>query len=65
MAYIRDVHDPLNIIAQISEILFQYILHDIAAEVADMGKVVYRRAAGVHFNLSRFVGNQLLLGSGQ
>ena len=58
MADVGDVHDALDRIPGVTQILFQHILHDIAAEVADMGKMIDRGAAGVHFDQFRVVGDE-------
>ena len=65
VAHIGDIHDTLYVIAQITQGFFQHILHNIGAEVADVGVVVYRRAAGVHFHLVRVVGYKQLFFVGQ
>ena len=61
MAYVGDVHDPVHIVAHIAQVLLQHILHDVAAEVADVGKVIHRGAAGIHLHVARRVGPELLL----
>ena len=62
MADVGDIHDALDVVARVAPVLLQHVLHDVAAEVADVGKVVDRRAAGVHFHDVRMVGlKQLLL----
>ena len=58
MAYVRDVHHPLHGIAQIPQALFQHILHDIGAQVADVGIVIHRGAAGVHLHMAGGVGDE-------
>ena len=65
MANVGDVHDPLDVVAQVPQGLFQHILHDIGAQVADVGIVVHRGAAGVHFHQIGVVGNEQLLFMGQ
>ena len=66
MAYIRDVHDAVDAVAGVAQEFFQHILHDVAAEVADMGEVIHRGAAGVHFHVAGGVGGKfsLFVGSG-
>ena len=46
--------------------LLQYVLHDVGAQVADVGEVVDGGAAGVHFHPAGGVGAELLffVGSG-
>ena len=58
---IRDVHHAFDRIAEIAQALFQHVLHDIAAQVADVRKVIDRRSAGVHFHKGRIVGNKQFL----
>ena len=65
MADVSDVHDPLDVIAQIPQGLFQHIFHNVGAQVADVGVMVHRGAAGVHFHQIRVVGNKQLLFMGQ
>jgi len=65
MADVGDVHDALDRIPGVTQILFQHILHDIAAEVADMGKMIDRGAAGVHFDQLRVVGDEFFFFMGR
>ena len=64
VAHIGDVHHPLDVVALIAQELLEHILHDIAAQVADMGKVVNGRAAGVHLHNIRMVRDKLLFFAG-
>ncbi|MPM45711.1 hypothetical protein SDC9_92402 [bioreactor metagenome] len=50
MAHIGDIHDTLDVVPGVPQILFQHVLHDIAAQVSDVGKVIDCGAAGVHFH---------------
>ena len=50
MADVRDVHHALDGIAHVAQALFEHVLHNIAAQVADVGEVIDRRAAGIHFD---------------
>ena len=59
VSHVRDVHDALNRVADVAQILFQHILHDIAAEIADVREVIDRGAAGVHFDELRVIGDKL------
>ena len=61
MPDVRDVHDALDVVAQIAQALFQHVLHDIAAQIADVGIVVDRRAAGIHFDDVGVVRHEQLL----
>ena len=65
MAHIGDVHDTLDIVALIAQSLFQHIFHNVGAQVANMGIVIDRRAAGVHFDDARIVGDKFFLFAGQ
>ena len=58
--HVGDVHDPLDVVAQVTQVLLQHILHDVGAQVADVGVVIDRRAAGVHLYDVRVVGNEFL-----
>ena len=64
MAHVGDVHDALDVVALIAQGLFQHVLHDVAAQIADVGKVIDRRAAGVHLDDIGVVGNEQFLFSG-
>ena len=66
VAHVRDVHDTVDAVAGIAQELFQHVLHDIAAEVADVGEVIHRGAAGIHFHMAGGVGGEFsfLMGSG-
>ena len=61
MADIRDIHNALHGIARVTEVFFQHILHDIAAQIADVCKVIDRRAAGIHFDQLRVIGDKFFL----
>ena len=61
MADVCDVHDALHGIARVAEVFFQHILHDIAAQIANMRKVIDRRAAGIHFDQLRVIGDKFFL----
>ena len=62
---VGDVHDAGHVISAVTEGLFQNVLHDIRTEVADMGKMINRRTAGIHFYLAGLVGNKILDGFGK
>ena len=64
VSHVGDVHDAGDVIARIAEQLLQHVLHDIAAQIADVSKVVHCGAAGVHGHLARLMGDKLLLGVG-
>ena len=65
MSYIGDIHYSLHIIADIAQILFEDILHDIASEVTDMCEVINCRAAGIHSYLALLVGDELFFSVGR
>ena len=54
--HIGDVHDAVHVVPGEAEVLLQHVLHDIAPEVPDVGEVVHRRAAGIHFHPAGGVG---------
>ena len=56
MAHVGDVHHAVDVITGIAQVLLQYILHNIAAEVADVGKMIHGGAAGVHLHMTGRVG---------
>ena len=65
VADVRDVHHALDVIAQVAQVFFQHVLHDVAPQVADMRVVVHSRAAGVHLDYIGVVGDELLFGMGR
>ena len=65
MAHVRDVHAAQHLISLELQRLLQHVLHDVAAQVADVGVVVNRWAAGVHAHLARLMGDKGVPGSGQ
>ena len=61
VAHVGDVHHPRHVVPGVAQQLLQGVLHDVAAQVADVGEVVHRGAAGVHGHSARLVGDELLL----
>ena len=61
VADVGDVHDAVDAVACEAEVLLQHILHDVAAQIADVGKVIDSRAAGVHLDVVRGMGLELFL----
>ena len=61
VAHVGDVHDALDVVALVAQEFLQHVLHEVAAQVADMGEVVDGGAAGVHLHDVGMVGNELLL----
>ena len=60
VADIRNVHDALDVVAAVAEILLQHILHDVGAQVADVREVIHRGPTGVHLYDVRMVGDEFL-----
>ena len=60
MAHVGDVHDTVHVVAGIAEILLQHVLHDVGAQVADVGKVIHRGAAGIHLHMARCMGDKFI-----
>ena len=60
VADVGNIHNALNVIADVAQILFKNVLHDVRAEVSDVRKVVHRRATGVHLDYIRMIGNKVL-----
>ena len=58
VSHVGDVHDAVHVVSGVAQVFLQHILHDIAAEVADVGKVIHRGAAGVHLHQIRVIGNK-------
>ncbi len=65
MAHVGDVHHPQHVVAAVAQIFFQHILHDIGAQVADMGEMIDRGAAGIKLHLARLVGIEFLFFMGE
>ena len=66
VAHVGDVHHPVHLIALVPQELLQHVLHDVGAQVADVGEVVDGGAAGVHLHPAGGVGDEglLLVGGG-
>ena len=60
VAHVGDVHHPVHAVSGAAQILLQHVLHDIAAQVPDVGEVVHRGSAGVHLHMARGVRLELL-----
>ncbi len=57
---VGDIHDAFDVVAVVAEIFFENVFHNIGTQVADVGKMVHGRAAGVHGDLARRVGDERL-----
>ncbi len=66
MAHVGDVHHPVHVVAVVAQEFFQHVLHDVGAQVADVGEVVHRGTAGVHLHMAGGVSGKffLLVGGG-
>ena len=64
VADIGDIHDTLDIVTGVAQVLLKNILHDIRAQVAYMCKVIHRRATGVHLDDVGMVGYKIFLFTG-
>ena len=64
--HVGDVHDAVHVVSGVAQVLLQHVLHDVGAQVADVGEMVHGGAAGVHLHMPRRVGLELLflVGSG-
>ena len=60
MTYVGDIHNALNVVANVAKILFKHVLHSVGTEISYMSKVINRRSAGVDRNLARFSGNEFI-----
>ena len=60
VSHVRNVHNALYVISDVAQISVQNILHDVCSQIADMGKMIHGRAAGVHRHLAGCVRNKLL-----
>ena len=61
VAHIGNVHHPLYGVAKVAQTFLQHILHDVGAQVADVGIVIHRGAAGIHPDQLGVSGNEQLL----
>ena len=61
MSYIGNVHYTLYIIADIAQVLFKHILHNVAAQISYVCKVVHGRSAGVHIYLALDIRHEFFL----
>ena len=61
VAHIGDVHDPFYIVPNITQILIQHILHNIGAQIANVGEMIHCGAAGIHLYDVGVVGYKQLL----
>ena len=59
--YVGDVHHPRYVVAVVTQEFFQHILHDIAAQIADVGEVIDGGAAGIHRHPAGLMGDKVLL----
>ena len=65
VADVGDVHDAVHAVARKAQVLFQHVFHDVGAQVADVGKVVHGRSAGVHLHMVRRMGLEFFLFMGR
>ena len=59
MSYVRNIHNSRYVVARVTKIFLEYILHNICAEISDMRVMINRRAAGVHIDLALGMGDKL------
>ena len=52
--------DTLNIISGIAKVLFQYIFHNIASQIADMSIMIYCRSTSIHSYFIFIIWNKFL-----
>ena len=60
VSHVGDVHDAVYVVARVAQVFLQHVLHDIGAQVTDVGEVVHRGTAGVHLHMAGGVGLELL-----
>ena len=65
MAHVGDIHNAKHVKSRKAQVSVQHVLHNIRTQVANVSKVVYCGAAGVHFDLTGLIGNELVLFSGE
>ena len=61
VSHICDIHNPGDLVAVPPKELLQHILHQIAAQVPDVGEMVNGRSAGIHAHLTWDMGDKILL----
>ena len=54
-----NIHHAFDVVPREPEVAIQHVLHDIGSEVSDVGEVVDRRSAGIHFHFPRLVRHEL------
>ncbi len=55
---VRYVHNAGNVVPRVTQISVEYVLHNIRAQIADVGIVIYRRTAGIHLDLAGLAGDE-------
>ena len=60
VSHVGDVHDAVHVVARVAQVFLQHVLHDIGAQVTDVGEVVHGGTAGVHLHMAGGVGLELL-----
>ena len=64
MTDVGAVHDALDVIADVAQILFKNVLHDVGAQIAYVREVIDGGAAGVHLDDVGMVGYKIFLFTG-
>ena len=65
VSHVGDIHHAQYVISRVAQVFFEHILHDVGAQVADMGVVVDGGTAGVHLHLALFMRDEFLSGAAE
>ena len=64
VTHVGNIHHALHVVADVAQILFQNVFHDIRTQVADVRKMVHRRPARIHLHDVRMIGLEFFLHAG-
>ena len=64
VADVGNVHNALDVIAEVAQVLLENVLHDVGAEIADMREMIHGRATGIHLHYIGMIRHELLALSG-
>ena len=58
MTDVGDVHNAVNVVARVSEILLKHVLHNVGAEISYVREMINGRSAGIHADLALLARNK-------
>ena len=62
---VGNIHNAVDLITAVGEVFFKHVLHNIGAKISDVSKVINRRSAGIHADLSLLAGLEFFSCSGK